>query len=299
MNTKKRKPSLKILILFFLLLIAFGKPLSQEALDWVGSYSSRELEAVDEVEDNKKIYYYWQIQSLKRVVSPRYIRLLDISEYSLNGSFLRKGVLFTYNGLSNAEVEVCGNFSSWKCIPMTRNRYGIFFKLIPTDLFGRNEERIQKFEYKFRIDGIFDYDPSNPNREEDGKGSFFSTYTIEKQDFEKNITYKIIDREIDEDLDFKTVEFQIYNPNASTIALVGDFNQWNPEHDYLSKKKNGVFSLRKKLRPGTYLYYYIVDGKPSLDIFNHETRYRAETEELCSYIFISDKKEFDHIAREY
>lgn len=297
MKTKKNK--LQILILLSLILVAFGKPLSQEALDWVGSYSSKELESIDDIQDNKKIHYYWQIQSLKRVVSPRYIRLLDISEYSTNGSFLRKGVLFTFNGLTNSEVEICGNFSSWKCLPMTRNRYGIYHKLITTDFHNRNEEPISKFEYKFRIDGIFDYDPANPNREEDGKGSFFSTYTIEKVDFEKNITYRVISREIDDDLDFKTIEFRIYSPNANTIAIVGDFNQWNPEHDYLTKTRNGVFTLRKKLKPGQYLYYYIIDGKPSLDIFNQETRFREETEELCSYLSIEAKKGFDHIAREF
>ncbi len=297
MKTKKFK--FQILFLSFFTLIAFGKPLSQEAMDWVGSYSSREIEATDPVQENKKIYYYWQIQSLKRVVSPRYIRLLDIAEYSKTGSFLRKGVLFTYNGLNNSEVEICGNFSSWKCLPMTRNRYGIYYKLISTEFQNRREEPISKFEYKFRVDGIFDYDPSNQNKEEDGKGSFFSTYTIERVDFEKNITYRILDREIDEDLDFKTVEFRIYSPNSDTIAIVGDFNQWNPEHDYLTKGRNGVFSLRKKLKPGQYLYYYIIDGKPSLDIFNHETRYREETEELCSYISIEPKKQFDHIARDF
>ena len=56
-----------------------------------------------------------------------------------------------------------------------------------------------------------------------------------------------------EDLIFITVEFQIYKPNASVISLVGNFNQWNPEHDYLHRDRNGIFKLRKKLRPGIFI----------------------------------------------
>ncbi len=295
----KIKSTKKFLFLFFILIFSLGTILSQESLEWIGSYSSKELENSQITsEKEKKIYYYWQIQSLKRAISPRYIRVLDISEYGKNGSFLAKGVLFTYQGIKNNEVEICGNFSSWRCVPMQRNRYGIYYKIVKSGLEDRNENKISKLSYKFRIDGIFDYDSNNPHREEDGKGSFYSIYQIEREDFEKNITYRIIDREIDDDIDFKTVEFRIYSPNSNTIAIVGDFNQWNPEHDYLVKSDDGIFRLRKRLKPGDYLYYYIIDGKPSLDIFNHETRYREETEELCSYISVPSRKLYDTIAKE-
>lgn len=295
MKTKFRKKHL-----FFFISIALVSMgiLSQESLDWIGSYSSKELENSPASEKEKKVYYYWQIQSLKRAIAPRYIRVLDIAEYGRSGSFLSKGVLFTYQGIKNNEVEICGNFTSWRCIPMQRNRYGVYYKIVRSGLEDRNENKISKLSYKFRIDGIFDYDPSNPKREEDGKGSFYSIYQMEQEDFEKNITYRIIDREIDDDIDFKTVEFRIYSPHSNTVAIVGDFNQWNPEHDYLVKSDDGIFRLRKKLKPGDYLYYYIIDGKPSLDTFNHETRYREETEELCSYVSVPSRKLYDTIAKE-
>lgn len=293
MTKSKRRKSL---FLVLGLVLTLGAIFSEE--DWIGSYSSNQLENPSSFEKERKVYYFWQIQSLKRAISPRYVKVLDITEYGKSGSFLAKGVLFTYQGIKSSEVEICGNFSSWRCIPMERNRFGVYYKIVRSGLEDRNERKILKLAYKFRIDGIFDYDPNNIHKEEDGKGSFYSIYHLEREEFEKNITYRIIDREIDDDIDFKTVEFRIYSPNANSIAIVGDFNQWNPEHDYLVKSEDGIFRLRKRLKPGDYLYYYIIDGKASLDTFNHDTRYREETEELCSYISVPSRKLYDPIPKE-
>ncbi|MCB1143175.1 MAG: carbohydrate-binding module 48 [Leptospiraceae bacterium] len=293
MKHKKTKNSL---FRTFLLIVTFslGGVFAQETLDWLGSYSSREMEGLEDRNNTgDKVYYFWQIQSLKRAVPPRYIRMIDIENYTTSYSFLNKGILFTYNGLMNSEVEICGNFSAWRCHPMKRNRYGIYYLIIPPNFKGRNETDETSYEYKFRVDGIFDFDPENSDRIEDGEGSFFSLFTLNRKDFEKQITYRIIDSEIEEDLDFKTIEFRIYKPEASTIALVGDFNQWNPEHDYLEKESNGLFILRKKLKPGEYLYNFIVDGHTQLDTYNTETRFRVETEDLCSYIMISGGNDKD------
>lgn len=292
MTEKKTKKKYSYLIILILSLFSLGSAFSEEALDWLGSYSSRELEGVvDRNNTFNKIYYYWQIQSLKRAVSPRYIRLIDIDHYVSNHSLMNKGILFTYNGLRNEEVEVCGNFSNWRCLPMQRNRFGIFYTIIPPNLKDKDDREKNEYEYKFRVDGIFDYDPANPEKIEDGEGSFYSIYKLPGKDFEKQLTYRIIDSELDNDLDFKLVEFRIYMPDATTIALVGDFNQWNPEHDYLNKEPNGLFILRKKLKPGEYLYNYIIDGQTSLDTFNSETRYRVETDDLCSYLKIMEGRE--------
>lgn len=296
---KFKLTKIKTLLIICILFLSFGKLVSEEALDWIGSYSSKEIESSDRDEaTRKKVYYYWQIQSLKKAVSPRYIRVLDIEQYATKREILRKGVLFTFNGLKNFDVEICGNFNAWKCLPMSRNRYGVYYTVIPTDFKGRNEEPITAFEYKFKVDGFFDYDPVNPEKEEAGDGSSYSIYQLDKFDFQRNVTYRIIDSEVEQDLDFKTVEFRIYNPRATTIALVGDFNQWNPEHDYLIKNPDGVFVLRKKLKPGDYLYYFIVDGKFSLDTYNFETRFKVETNELCSYLSIEPRLDHDVIAKD-
>ena len=292
MTEHKKINKFKYTIIILISLFSLGSLFSEEAMDWLGSYSSRELEgAIDRDNTLNKIYYYWQIQSLKRAVSPRYIRLIDIDNYVVNYTLLNKGIFFTYNGLRNEQVEVCGNFSNWHCTPMQRNRYGIYYAVIPPVFKDKDDKERNVFEYKFRVDGIFEYDPVNPEKTEDGEGSFYSIYTLPGKDFEKQLTYRIIDSELDNDLDFKMVEFRIYVPEANTIALVGDFNQWNPEHDYLVKEPTGLFVLKKKLKPGEYLYNFIIDGQTSLDTFNSETRYRVETDDLCSYLRISYGRE--------
>lgn len=280
----------KFTVVLFLILLSLGSVFSDEAIDWIGSHSSKELEGgeSDSGGGAKKIYYYWQIQSLKRAVSPRYIRIMDISNYVSTNNFLNKGILFTYNGLKNTDISLCGNFSSWRCIPMQRNRYGIYYTVIPANYQSRNEEDFTSYDYKFQVDGIFVHDPENKSKAEDGEGSFYSIYNLESTDFEKNVSARVIDSEIHDDLDFKTVEFRIYKPEANTIALIGSFNQWNPEHDYLVKQRNGLFVLRKKLKSGDYLYYYQVDGEAMVDTYNPETRFRPETEELCSYLKVPD-----------
>lgn len=287
----RKKPSRKKYVLLFLFLTLFGfRVIGQDTVDWIGSYSSKELEGSVEKVSNNKIYFYWQIASLKRAISPRYIKMIDIDAYAKRGQFLNSGILFTYNGIKNTEVSICGNFSSWRCLPMTKNKYGIFHILVPADYKNRNDEPVISYNYKFRIDNLFDYDIENTNRFSDGAGSYYSEYLLENIDFEKQVSARVITEELSEDLDFITVEFQIYKPNASVIALVGNFNQWNPEHDYLQKDRNGVFKLRKKLPPGEYLYNYIVDGEKILDTFNSETRHRVETDELSSYLKVVDTK---------
>jgi 1,4-alpha-glucan branching enzyme len=292
MTAKTNKKIYKRTIILLLSLFSLGGIFSEEAIDWLGSYSSQELEGnIDRDNTLNKIYYYWQIQSLKRAVSPRYIRLIDIDNYIVNNSLLNKGILFTYNGIRNEVVEVCGNFSNWRCLPMQRNRFGIYYAVVPPLFKGKDDTDKTVFEYKFRVDGIFDFDPVNREKTEDGEGSFYSIYKLPGKDFEKQVTYRVIDSELDNDLDFKLVEFRIYMPEANTIALVGDFNQWNPEHDYLYKESTGRFILRKKLKPGEYLYNYIADGHTIMDTFNSETRYRVETDDLCSYLKINMGRE--------
>ncbi|MDX1961030.1 MAG: carbohydrate-binding module 48 [Leptospiraceae bacterium] len=278
------------ILLFLTIFLALGKTFGEDAIEWIGSYSSKEIEGSSGESNKDKVYYYWQIQSLKRAVSPRYIRLIDVENYVKTSSFLQKGVLFTYNGLKSNEVELCGNFYSWKCVPMQRNRYGIYYIVIPANFKGRNEEPKTSYEYKFKVDGIFDFDPNNSERMEDGEGSYYSMFEVMNVDSEKHVSARVIDSETNEDVDFKIVEFRIYKPNAGTVALIGDFNQWNPEHDYLKKDRDGIFVLRKKLKPGEYLYYYVVDGDAELDTYNSETRYRVETEELCSYLVVRKEK---------
>ena len=92
----QRKPSRKKYLLLFLFLSLFGfGVIGQDTVDWVGSYSSKELEGTEEKVTNNKIYFYWQIASLKRAIPPRYIKMIDIDAYAKRGQFLNSGILLT------------------------------------------------------------------------------------------------------------------------------------------------------------------------------------------------------------
>lgn len=57
-----------------------------------------------------------------------------------------------------------------------------------------------------------------------------------------------------------TIEFRA--PSAATVAIVGDFNGWNPEsHLMVSGEEGRVWRLKLRLKPGVYEYGFLVDGK--------------------------------------
>ena len=84
--------------------------------------------------------------------------------------------------------------------------------------------------------------------------------------------------------ELRMIEFSIYLPNADVVSVTGNFNHWDSEMDYLKKEKNGIFRLRKKLLPGDYFYYYVIDGKYMLDVYNPDTRILSDTEEKVSFL---------------
>lgn len=48
----------------------------------------------------------------------------------------------------------------------------------------------------------------------------------------------------------------------SSVAVVGDFNDWNPErHPLQDENQDGVWTATLKLEPGRYEYMFILDGQ--------------------------------------
>lgn len=55
------------------------------------------------------------------------------------------------------------------------------------------------------------------------------------------------------------VPFVLPLPGATRVALVGDFNGWNPTATLLSKSVNGVWTATVALTPGRHAYGFVVD----------------------------------------
>jgi hypothetical protein len=57
------------------------------------------------------------------------------------------------------------------------------------------------------------------------------------------------------------VQFGFVAPHASSVALVGDFNNWDPKATPLrAASTGGVWSVEVPVSPGRHLYAFVVDG---------------------------------------
>lgn len=58
----------------------------------------------------------------------------------------------------------------------------------------------------------------------------------------------------------KLVLFEHFAPAARVVALVGDFNQWDPSKHPMKLGAGGQWQVAVRLKPGTYQYKFVVDG---------------------------------------
>jgi Glycogen recognition site of AMP-activated protein kinase len=57
----------------------------------------------------------------------------------------------------------------------------------------------------------------------------------------------------------RSVEF-VLRTTASSVAVVGDFNDWDPHATPLRPSSDSLWSVVVPLRPGRYHYTFVVDG---------------------------------------
>ncbi len=58
----------------------------------------------------------------------------------------------------------------------------------------------------------------------------------------------------------KTTSFRLNAPEATSVALVGDFNDWNPNAQLLRPSKGRIWQGTVRLSPGVYQYKFVVGG---------------------------------------
>lgn len=61
----------------------------------------------------------------------------------------------------------------------------------------------------------------------------------------------------------RNILFTLYSSSAKKVHIIGDFNEWNRQP--LKKKSKKVWTISQKLKPGTYEYLYVVNGKRTKD----------------------------------
>ena len=80
------------------------------------------------------------------------------------------------------------------------------------------------------------------------------------------------------------VDFICRAPQAKSVALVGDFNDWQPTP--MTRMPDGGWVLRLELPHGHHQYLFLVDGQPTLDP-NAMGKVRNDSNEVVSLIAIS------------
>lgn len=77
-------------------------------------------------------------------------------------------------------------------------------------------------------------------------------------------------------------------PQAKSVSLIGDFNNWQPAAQPMQRMPDGCWTTRLELRHGSYRYLFLVDGKPALDPRAHGiVREANQWHEAASLIAVS------------
>ena len=63
----------------------------------------------------------------------------------------------------------------------------------------------------------------------------------------------------------KPVNFICLAPEAKSVLLMGDFNDWDQQSHPMHRQTDGGWLLQIPLPHGHHHYLFLIDGKPTLD----------------------------------
>jgi hypothetical protein len=155
-------------------------------------------------------------------------------------SFLGIGdtMVFKLDGYTTAEkVILAGSFNNWSTNDLIMNKTAFGWEL-PYVIGNGN------YEYKFIVDGQWMPDPENPVT----TGS--DNYTNSCISVRPNYTFSL-------------KEFG----DAQNVIVTGNFNGWR-EDSFKMTQKDGIWTYTLYLKPGKYIYKFIVDGRWLIDPAN-------------------------------
>lgn len=61
------------------------------------------------------------------------------------------------------------------------------------------------------------------------------------------------------------INFFCVAPDAKEVYIAGDFNEWNPTSHPMQRSPDGNWLVQVLLPHGHHRYWFLVDGKPTLD----------------------------------
>jgi hypothetical protein len=84
------------------------------------------------------------------------------------------------------------------------------------------------------------------------------------------------------------VTFMLHNPQASSVRVAGDFNDWNPS-GYRLTKVNGHWKIELNLEPRQYQYVFVVDDKNWIPDPANSERIRNDSGYINSVIDVGNE----------
>lgn len=157
-------------------------------------------------------------------------------------------VAFRYSDARAQKVEVAGEFSNWRTIPLSKQdaeNWSTTLHLKP-GIYG----------YKFVVDGEWVFDPRNPARK----------FVNDIENSAINVGNVPAPKPADQP---GAIRFQYHDPNAKTVHLAGDFNRWLDNENgkvtgksewLMQKDAQGMWTYSLVLPPGRHQFKFVIDG---------------------------------------
>jgi hypothetical protein len=145
-----------------------------------------------------------------------------------------------------------------------RNVNGVFLLLLDVP------EGLESLTYRIMVDGLWTYDPANPQRFEDDSGVVFSTFDLEGLPPRPLISPEVRPN--------GEVTFRYRGRPGRFVSLIGEFNRWDPFWEPMpeNRRRPGLYQLTLRLPPGPHYYVFSVDGDRVPDPLNVELAEDAE-----------------------
>jgi hypothetical protein len=184
-------------------------------------------------------YEYKFIADSRWMDDPNNVSQINDGQGNTNSVYYRCNYTFRLKGFSSAHtVALAGSFNKWNTNELLLEKNGDTWE-IPIYL---NEGT---HEYRFKVDGKWMTDPTNPDKHVDEDGNISSVLNI------------------GETVNFKLTGYG----NAKNVSVAGDFTQWKPNKINL-KRIGDTWVASVKLSAGNYSYKFVVDGDWVLDPSN-------------------------------
>ncbi len=142
--------------------------------------------------------------------------------------------------------------------PYERNANGVFLLLLDVP------EGLESLTYRIAVDGLWTYDPANPQRFADEFGVVFSTFSLEGLPPRSLVSPEV--RPGGE------VTFRYRSRPGRFVSLIGEFNRWDPFWEPMPEdpRRPGLYQVTLRLPPGPHYYVFSVDGDRVPDPLNVE-----------------------------